>query len=58
MMRKGAWEGVKLKGRKVHTLVYADDVVLLAEEKKGMRAMIYSLERYLEGKGLELNVEK
>lgn len=35
-----------------------DDVVLMAEEEEGMRAMMYGLERYLERKGLELNVEK
>lgn len=30
-MRKGGWGGMRLKGEKVYSLAYADDVVLLAE---------------------------
>ncbi|KAL6421076.1 hypothetical protein ACFW04_013600 [Cataglyphis niger] len=57
MSREG-WGEVKLGGMKVYTLVYADDVVLIAEEEDGMRSMIGKLESYLEKKGLELNVGK
>jgi len=32
-MRKGGWGGVRLKGERVYTLAYADDIVLLAEEE-------------------------
>lgn len=51
-MRKEEEGGVKLKGRKVFSLAYADDVVLMAEEKEGMKAIMFELERYLERKGL------
>lgn len=49
-MARGRWGGVKLGDRKIYTLAYADDVVLVAEKEEGMRAMIVRMERYLEGK--------
>lgn len=57
-MKKGGWGGVRLKGEKVYTLAYADDVVLLAEEEDDMRAMMVRLEGYVREKGLEVNVGK
>lgn len=57
-MRKGRWGGVKLKDGRVYMLAYADDLVLLAEEEKGMRAMMTKLERYIRQKWLTVNVEK
>lgn len=48
----------KDKGRRVFSLAYTNDIILLAEEEGGMRNMIERLERYLERKGLELNVGK
>lgn len=39
-------------------MAYADDVVLLAEEEEDMVAIFRRLERYLDGKKLELNQEK
>jgi len=57
-MAKGRWGGVRILGERNYTLMYADDVALMAEEEQGMKAMIRRLERYLEEKRLELNVEK
>jgi len=57
-MRRGRWGGVKLLGERIFTLAYADDLVLLAEEEEGMRAMMARLEGYIKGKGLEVNREK
>lgn len=49
----------KDRGRRVFSLAYADDIILLAEEEGGgVRNMIERLERYLERKGLKLNVGK
>ena len=44
--------------RKIFTLAYADDVAMLAEDEDGMRGMIGKLERYMDGKGLQVNVGK
>lgn len=57
-MRKGKWGGMSIKEEKVYTLMYADDVVVLAEDEYGRKVLISRLERYLERKGLELNVQK
>jgi len=57
-MKKGCWGGVKIGGEKIFSLAYADDMVLLAEEEGGMKCMIARMERYLDKKGLELNVGK
>jgi len=37
--------------------IYADDVVLMAEDEEGMKKMIKGLKKYLKEKGLELNIE-
>lgn len=37
---------------------YADDIVLLTEDEEEMRSTIGRLEKYLERKGLELNINK
>lgn len=42
----------------MYTLAYTDDIVLLAKEEEGMRAMMAGLERYIKGKKLEVNVGK
>jgi len=57
-MARRKWEGIKIMGSKSYTLMYADDVALMAEDEQGMKAMISRLERYLEEKRLNLNVEK
>lgn len=57
-MRKERWGGVKLKDGRVYMLAYADDLVLLVEEEKGMRAMMTKLERYIRQKWLTVNVGK
>lgn len=50
--------GIELGGKKVYTLAYADDVVLLANNKGEMRNMIGRLKEYLKSKRLMLNTKK
>ena len=57
-IRKGRWGGVEVGGRRICSMAYADDLVLLAKNEEEMESMIRRLERYLEGKRLEVNVEK
>lgn len=49
---------MKVKGKKIFSLAYADDIAIVAEEEVGMKGMIKTLEGYVEQKGLEVNVEK
>jgi hypothetical protein len=58
LMKRGEWRGVWLRGGKVYTLTYADDVVLLAEGEDGMKSMMSRLERYVREKRLEINEKK
>lgn len=57
-MGKVKWGGIKLGRRRIYTLAYADDMVLLAEEEDSMKSMIGRLEEYLDGKKLELKKTK
>lgn len=41
---------------RVYILMYADDIVVMAEEDQGMKTLLSRLERYLAKKRLELNV--
>lgn len=51
-------EGGKVIGRrKIWTIGYADDLVLLATNEKGLSEMLKRLEGYLEIRGLEVNVK-
>ena len=43
---------------RLYTFTYADDMVLLAEEEGKIKCMIAISERYIDRKGLELNVDK
>ncbi|XP_077255453.1 uncharacterized protein LOC143893678 [Temnothorax americanus] len=57
-MDRVKWGGIMLGGKRVYTLAYADDIVLIAEDEDQMRSMIERLEGYLGRKRLELNVGK
>lgn len=57
-MGKVKWGDVRIGEKKVYTLAYAGDMVLMAEEEDEIRSMIGRLEGYLDNKGLELNSEK
>lgn len=57
-LRRMKWKKVKLGEEKVYSLAYADNMVLLEEEKNEMRSVIRRLEEYLEQKGLEMNVSE
>lgn len=57
-LEKGGWERVKLRWSKIFLLAYADDVALVAKDKEDMKEMIKELEKYVERKGLEVNVKK
>lgn len=51
-------KGIELGGKKVYTLAYTDNVVLLANNEGEMRSMMGRLEEYLKSKRLMLNTKK
>ncbi|KMQ88327.1 hypothetical protein RF55_12211 [Lasius niger] len=55
---RGKWGGVKLGEKKIFSMAYADDIVLLAEKDDEMSAMLARTERYINNKKLEVNVMK
>lgn len=57
-MRKIKWKRMKIKEKRIYTLMYADDMVMLAKGEDEMRSIIGRLEGYLDGKKLEVNIEK
>lgn len=57
-MRKRGKGGIEIESRKLYTLSYAEDVVLMAREGEGLRLMMKELEGYLKEKGLEANPRK
>ncbi len=50
--------GTIIKGKKIFTLAYADDMILMAENPEEMKGMLRCLEKYLKRYKLELNVKK
>lgn len=58
MMEKGGWGGVKLGGKKIYSLAYADDIVLLAEEEGGMRCLMNEIRKVLRRKRIGVECGK
>lgn len=57
-LRKVKWGGTRIGEERVYSLLYADDMVLIAEKKVEMKSMLERLEGYIDRKDLEINVEK
>jgi len=57
-MKKGQVDGVLIRKNRICTLIYADDLVLLAKNEESMKERMKRLERYLRNKKLQLNAEK
>ena len=49
---------VVIEREKVRTIVYADDIVLVATTEVGMKGMLRKFRKYVERKGLTVNIEK
>lgn len=57
-MGKVKWGEIKIRRRRVYSLHYADNMVLMAERVEKIRSIEERLEEYLDRKGLEVNTEK
>ena len=53
-----AQAGIKIAGRNINNLRYADDTTLLAESKEELKSLLLKLKEEGEKVGLKLNIQK
>ena len=53
-----AQAGIKIAGRNINNLTYADDTILLAESKEELKSLLMKLKQNSEKAGLKLNIQK
>ena len=50
--------GVKIRGRKINSLRYVNDTILMAESKEELKSLLMKVEEESEKFGLKLNIQK
>ena len=50
--------GIKIAGRNVKNLSYADDTTLMAESEKELKSLLVKVKEESENVGLKLNIQK
>ena len=50
--------GIKIAGRNIYNLRYADDTTLLAEGKEELKSLLMKVKEESEKVGLKLNIQK
>ena len=53
-----AQAGIKIAGRKINNLKYADDTTLMAESKEELKSLFMKVKEESENIGLKLNIQK
>ena len=53
-----AQAGIKIAGRNINNLRYADDTTLMAESEEGLKSFLMKVEKESEKVGLKLNIQK
>ena len=53
-----AQAGIKIAGRNINSLRYADDTTLISESKEELKSLLMKVEEESEKAGLKLNVQK
>ena len=53
-----AWAGIKIAGRNINNLRYADDTTLMAESKEEQKSLLMKVKEESENVGLKLNIQK
>ena len=53
-----AQAGIKIAGRNINNLRYADDTILLAESKEELKSLLMKVKEESEKVGLKLNIQK
>ena len=53
-----AQAGIKIAGRNINSLRYADDTTLMAESKEELKSLLMKVKEESEKAGLNLNIKK
>ena len=53
-----AQAGIKIAGRNINTLRYADDTALMAESEEDLKSLLMKVKEEIEKVGLKLNIQK
>ena len=53
-----AQAGIKIAGRDINNLRYADDTTLMAESEEGLKRFLMKVKEESEKVGLKLNIQK
>ena len=53
-----AQAGIKIAGRNIHNLKYADDTTLIAESKEELKSLLMKVKEESEKAGFKLNIQK
>ena len=53
-----AQAGIKISGRNIHNLRYADDTTLVAESEKQLKSLLMKVKEESEKAGFKLNIQK
>ena len=56
--RDEAQAGIKIAGRNINNLRYADDTTLMAESKEELKSFLMKMKEESEKVGLKLNIQK
>ena len=58
MVCLGAQAGIKIAGRNINNLRYADDTILMAESEEELKSLLTKVKEESEKVGLKLNIQK
>ena len=53
-----AQTGIKIVGRNINSLRYADDTILMAESKEELKSLLMKVKEESQKAGLKLNIQK
>ena len=53
-----AQAGIKITGRNINNLRYADDTTLMPESKEELKSLLMKVKEHSEKAGLKLNIQK
>ena len=53
-----AQAGIKIAGRNINNLIYADDTTLMAESEEKLKSLLMKVKEKNEKVGLKLNIQK